>query len=67
MKDNKYMNWYDWNFMPNENITREQFALVMFRMFKNFNKPNISKSSWKEPPTQTTKLKAKMNNKSRKK
>ena len=45
MKDNEYMKWYKWKFMPNEKLTREQFCLVMYRMRESFN------ASWQ---TQTT-------------
>lgn len=44
MKDKWYMKWYNNKFRPNENLTREEFALVMYRIL--WNDDSAFESKW---------------------
>ncbi len=45
MKDKWFMKWYKNKFMPNKILTREEFSLVMYRMFWKEDSPVPSKKS----------------------
>jgi len=66
MKDKWYMKWYKWKLMPNKNLTREEFCIVMYRILedkkvtsKTVTSEATSESDKKKKPTSKSSKKTK--------